>query len=256
MASQYRQFITIDSIILDYLTDSEQSNSKYFKLWHLAFRGMEMLGIDFFYQVKSVKLPILSNKTVALPADYLNYQKVGVLNAAGEVIPLKYNNQLTTYADLQSDRVAKTQDNTLFDLYIASTPIFYNYWNGNVFINLYGCPSGSPFVGDFKIDNANGVILLGENFGYDYLILEYIASPVEGEDYFIPMQFREALIAWLAWKDIQNLPSTRRGNLGDKQLRRHDFYNERRLANARYNPLYLQQAYELNLEMQRLTVKA
>lgn len=254
--SQKRQYISIDTCITDYLNESEQSVQKYFKLWHLCFRGMEMLGLDFFYQIKSVKLPVLSNKTVMLPADYLSYQKVGVLNAQGEVIPLKYNDKLTTFADLRTTRLEDTVDNTLSTLYLGSTPIFYNYWNGDVFINLYGVPSGAPFVGGFKIDNTNGVILLDENFGYDYIIIEYVSSPKEGDDYYIPVQFREAMIAWLAWKDIANIPSSRRGNLGDKRDRRHEFYNERRLANARWKPLLLSEAYELNLEMSRMTVKA
>lgn len=256
MASQHRQFISLDSCITDYLTESEQSNHRYFKMFHLAFRGMEILGIDFFYQIKSVKLPVLATKTVPLPPDYLNYQKVGVLNAVGEVIPLKFNSKLTTYADLLPGRLTKTVDDTLFDLYIASTPVFYNYWNGDVYVNLYGCPSGAPFVGGFKIDESNGVILLDENFGYEYIILEYVSSPQEGQEYYIPIQFREALIAWMAWKDIANLPATRRGNLGDKRDRRHEFFNERRLANARYRPLYLEQAYELELEMTRMALKA
>lgn len=256
MASQHRQFITLDSCITDYLTESEQSNHRYFKMFHLAFRGMEILGIDFFYQIKSVKLPVLATKTVSLPPDYLSYQKVGVLNAVGEVIPLKFNSKLTTYADLLPGRLTKTVDDTLFDLYIASTPVFYNYWNGDVYVNLYGCPSGAPFVGGFKIDDSNGVILLDENFGYEYIILEYISSPQEGQEYYVPIQFREALIAWIAWKDIANLPTTRRGNLGDKRDRRHEFFNERRLANARYRPLYLEQAYELELEMTRMALKA
>ena len=66
-------YITIDSVVNDYLDESEQSNHKYFKLWQLAFRGMEQLGLDFFYQVKSVKLPVdATNQTVLLPADYIN----------------------------------------------------------------------------------------------------------------------------------------------------------------------------------------
>jgi hypothetical protein len=217
---------------------------------------MEMLGLDFFYSIKSVKLPILANKTVMLPADYLNYQKVGVLNSVGEVIPLKYNDKLTTYADLNPNRISKTEDNTLFEFYSSSSPVFYNYWNGDAYVNLYGVPSGAPFVGGFKIDNTNGVILLDENFGYDYIIMEYVSSPIQGEEYYIPVQFREAMIAWLAWRDIANIPSTRRGNLGDKRDRRHEFFNERRLANARWKPLYLAQAYEMNLEMTRMVVKA
>lgn len=256
MAAQNRQFILLDSIITDFLVETEQSNHKYFKLFHLAFRGYEQLGLDFFYQIKSVKLPVLANKTVAIPADYLNYQKVGVFNAAGEVIPLKYNDKLSTYADLSPNRLSKTVDNTLFDLYVASNPIFYNYWNGDVFTNLYGVPSGAPFVGGFKIDNTNGVILFDENFGYNYIVLEYVSSPLEGEDYYLPVQFREAMIAWLLWKDSNAKSIRSHMALGNKRDYRHEFYNERRLANARYNPLYLDQAYELNLEMTRMCVKA
>ena len=256
MAAQNRQFITVDSIITDYLVESEQSNHKYFKLFHLCFRGMEMLGLDFFYQIRSVKLPVLANKTVMLPPNYLNYTKCGVYNSVGEIIPLKYNDKLTTYADLLPNRIERTQDNTLFELILTNTPIWFNYWNGDVFVNLYGMPSGSPLVGSFKIDNANGVILLDENFGYEYIALEYIASPLEGEEYYVPVQFREAMIAWLAWKDSTAVPSRTHVSLGDKAAKRHEFYNERRLANARWKPLYLAQAYEWQLENTRMTVKA
>lgn len=257
MTAQNRQFITLDSTIVDYCLESEQSYvHKYPKLFNLGFRGMEMLGLDFFYQIRSVKLPVLANKTVILPANYLNYTKCGVYNSVGEIIPLKYNDKLTTYADLMPTRLQQTQDDTLFELILTNTPIWFNYWNGDVFVNLYGMPSGSPFVGSFKIDNANGVILLDENFGYEYIALEYIASPLEGQDYYIPVQFREAMIAWLSWKDSTAVPSRTHVSLGDKAAKRKEFYNERRLANARWKPLYLAQAYEWQLENTRMTVKA
>lgn len=67
--SSHTSYITIDSVILDYMNEAELSQQKYFKLWHLAFRGMEDLGMDFFYRVQAVKLPINANKTVTLPAD-------------------------------------------------------------------------------------------------------------------------------------------------------------------------------------------
>lgn len=257
MSAQNINFILLDSIIVDYCLETEQSYvHKYTKLFNLAFRGMEQMGLDFFYKIMSVKLPVLANKTVMLPANYLNYTKCGVYNSVGEIIPLKYNDKLTTYADLLPNRIDKTQDNTLFELMLTNTPIWFNYWNGDVFVNLYGMPSGSPLVGSFKIDNANGVILLDENFGYDYIALEYIASPQEGCDYYVPIQFREAMIAWLAWKDSTAVPSRTHVSLGDKAAKRHEFYNERRLAGARWKPLYLEQAYEWQLENTRMTVKA
>jgi hypothetical protein len=256
MSNLQQGWITIDTVIKDYLDESEQSNHKYFKCFNLAFRGMEQLGLDFFYNIKSVKLPVNPNQTVELPLDYVNYTKVGVFNDIGEVIPLTYNSKLTTFADLFPDRLDRVTDNTLYNYYSPQNAIFYNYYNGAGYGNIYGLPSGSPFVGNFKIDAKNSLILLNDTFYYKYIVLEYIASPTEGEEYFIPVQFREALLAYIAWRDIANVPSSRKGSLGDKRDRRHEFYNERRLAQARFRPFYLDAAYELNLESQRLTVKA
>ena len=53
-----------------------------------------------------------------------------------------------------------------------------------------------------------------------------------------------------------NFTKYKKGNLGDKRERERNFYNQRRLANAQFKPLYLMQAYEWNLENQRMTVKA
>lgn len=252
---QHQQWIPIDECINNYLDESEQSIHKFYKLWNLAFRLMTEMGLDFFYAVKSLKLPINANLTVTLPPDYLTYTKVGVFNNVSEVIPLYYNNNLTLFQDLLSTRQQSTEDNTLFNLYNWGNLIFYNYWDGSNFSQLYGIPSGAPFVGGFKIDNANGIILLSENFAYSYICLEYIASPKEGEQYYVPIQFKEAMIAGLAWLDIRSLPNSRKGNGGDKQSRRHEYYNQRRLAKARYEPFDLQQAYEWHLRNERSAVK-
>jgi hypothetical protein len=247
---------TVDECINSYIDESEQSIHKFYKLWQLSFRLMTELGLDFFYQIKSVKLPINSNLTVTLPPDFLQWSKVGVLNEVGEIVPLRYNDKLTFYAEFSPDRFQKTQDDTLFNLFQFNTPIWYNFWNGFNFTQIYGLPSGAPFVGGFKIDRNNGVILLNENFGYAYLMLEYLSAPQEGQQYYIPIQFKEAMIAGLAWLDIRSLPSSRRGNLGDKRDRRHEFYNQRRLGWARYRPFSLIEAYEWSLSNQRLSVKA
>lgn len=254
--SEHQGWITIDECINSYIDEAELSIHKFYKLWQLSFRLMTDLGLDFFYQIKSVKLPINPNLTVDLPSDFLQWSKIGVLNEIGEIVPLKYNDKLTFYGEFSSDRFEKTQDNTLFNLFQFNTPIWYNFWNGFNFTQIYGLPSGAPFVGSFKIDRNNGIILLNENFGYSYLMIEYLAAPQEGQQYYIPIQFKEAMIAGLAWLDIRSIPSSRRGNLGDKRDRRHEFYNQRRLGWARYRPFNLIEAYEWSLSNQRLSVKA
>ena len=255
--SQVRNYITIDSVINDYIDESEQSVHKYAKLYNIAVRGMEKLGLDFFYKIRSVKIPIdTTNFTAQLPNDYISYTKIGVLNSVGEIIPLKFNNKMTYYADQQPDRLELTQDNTLATWYQRDLPLWFNYWDGYGFQNIYGLPSGSPFVGSFNIDDSNGVVLLNQYFYYSYLMIEYLSSGNPDEPFRIPIQFREALLSFLAWRDIASMPSTRKGNLGDKRDRKQEFYNQRRIANAQFKPLYLMQAYEQNLDTQRMTVKA
>jgi len=253
--AQHQPYITLESVLQDYLGEGEYSVHKYFKCWHLAFRGFEQLGLDFFYKVQSVKLPINSNYTVTLPADYLNWTKVGVLNSKGEIIPMYYNDKLTTYADLLPDRLTKTEDDTLINNNDWGLNTWANYWNGAAYTNIYGVPSGQPFVGSFKIDTENGVILLNESFAYDYLMLEYVASPVQGQEYYIPVQFREALIAWLWWKDSKAV-SVRRGQVGINRDLEKSFNTERRNAIARWKPIRKSEIYQASQEQTRLAVKS
>ncbi|MCE9537884.1 MAG: hypothetical protein K8R85_01520 [Bacteroidetes bacterium] len=256
MAQQNRQYVTIDSIVNDYIEQSEQSAHKYFKLWQLAFRGMERLGINFFYQIRSVKLPLNPNKTVTLPNDFINYTKIGVLNSAGEIAILKYNPKQTFLGDQMPNREQMVVDDSVQTYSEWNANFFFNYWNGTSYTNQYGFPSGGVDIGSFNIDNTNGVILLNQHFNYDYLMVEYISSPNPDEDYQVPVQFREALVAWLGWQEIMYMPNTRKGALGDKRDRRNNFFNERRLAIAEYSPFRLEDAYELSQTATRLVPKA
>jgi hypothetical protein len=256
MSAQNRQWISLDEPITDYMNEAELSQVKYFKIWHLGFRAITELGLDFFYTIKSVKLPVNANLTVTLPADYLNYSKVGVLNQQGEIIPMGVNNNLTTAFDLLPTRLEQTQDDTIPTQLNEQGVWWFNYWNGYAFGPVYGLPSGTPYIGSFKIDNANGVIVLSENFSYPYVMLEYVSSPSVGGDYYVPIQFKEAVIAYLRWKDIISIPVKTRPQQANVEMRRRDFYNERRLAISRYNPVRLPELYEWSLQNQRLTVKA
>lgn len=256
MPIQHLQWISVEECITSYMDEAELSNHKYFKLWHIAFRGLTELGLDAFYVVKSVKLPVNANLTVTLPADYLSYSKVGVLNQQGEIITMSVNNNLTVAFDLSPNRLEQTQDNSIPTQLSQNGIWWFNWWNGNGYSNIYGLPSGSPFIGSFKIDNANGVIVLSENFSYPYVMLEYTASPQEGGEYYLPIQFKEALIAYLRWKDNISINVKTHVANSNIQMRRHDYFNERRLAIARYDPIVLPDLYQWNLQNQRITIKA
>lgn len=261
--AQHLPYITLNSVVSDYLTESEQSITKKFKVWQIAYRGLEQLGMDAFYRIKSVKLPINANLTVTLPADYMNWSKVGVLNSQGAIIPLNYNENFTTYADLLPDRVEKTTDNTLlgaeWSTGIWGGGTWVNYWNGYAYTNIYGVPSGGPIVGSFKVDVENGVIILNHHYSesYEYIILEYMASPIpsEGQDYYLPVQFREALIAWISWKDGKAKSVRSHMQLGTNRDNERQFFRERRNAIARWKPTRIMEIYQASQEMSRQAIK-
>lgn len=246
-------YITVDSVIQDFLSEGEYSQNRYFKTFHSAFRGMDNLGIDFFYRIQSVKLPVNANFTVTIPPNCINVTKVGILNDNGAIIPLWNNPNMTTYADLLPDRIEKTNDHESLWMEWNSNA-FFNVWNNGAYSNVYGVPSGEPHVGEFKVDMDNGVILLGQHFRRDYIMLEYLASPQEGQEYYIPIQFREALIAWLWWKDSKAI-AVRRGQIGIMRDLKSTFYRERANAIAQWKPSTILDKYQVSQEQSRLAVK-
>lgn len=254
--SEHLAYISLDSCITDYMGEAELSNTKYKKLFDLAFRIMDTLGLDFFYEIRTFKLPINSNLTVTVPPNCLNIIKCGILNGAGEIVPFNSNNKLTTYADLLSNRIEKVQDNTIFNWNLTiNGGWWYNYWANGTYTNLYGLPSGAPFIGSYKYDSVNGIIVLDVNNQFDYAMVECLVSPQQGEEYYIPIQFREALIAGMAWLDIRSMPTSRKGNLSDKRDRERVFEKERKRAIARYSPFKIEEAYQSSLEQTRYALK-
>ena len=71
----------------------------------------------------------------------------------------------------------------------------------------------------------------------------------------IPVQFREALIAWMYWKDGNAKSIKSNMQIANKRDWRHEFYNERRNAIARWKPIRLQEQMQTRLETQRLAIK-
>ena len=256
MADQHGNQITVDSCVNDYLNESEQSIHKYAKLYHISFQCLDDLGIDFFYQVKSIKLLVNDNKSVDLPSDYLNYVRVGIPNAAGELIPLTVNEKLTTFNAGNPSRLLDIASNQVGSQTSISSPTAPTLYQGSSSSGNYGVSFAGLPGGQFNIDTASNVILLDPSFSYPQIIMDYVASPMEGEECYIPMQFRQAMITWLAWKDIVNIPSSRKGNLGDKRDRRHEYFEARRKAIRQYNPFHLDQFYIASQQNERLVVKS
>lgn len=239
------KWVPLAEVIYQYIDQARLSNADYRRLWAIGVRGVEEMGMDVYSIPKTAKLPVNANKTVNLPSDYVGFSKVGIFNAKGEVATLRRNIGLSSYKIQQSDRLTSNTDNTTGNTYRLQDLAYVNYFDGARYVNIFGVGSVLNNAGDYDIAEEEGLIYLGNDYDFDYVVLEYLSSPADDVDYKIPVQVREAVLAFIAWKDIEHLPLGRRASLGDKQLRRKEYYNQKRLANLRENPILLWDANEV-----------
>lgn len=250
------KYINIESIIYDYIDQAELTSSHYLRLWNIARRGLVDLNISVAGEPKTMVLNVLPNKTVELPKDYVTWVKVGVFNERNEIATLKYNYNLSNYAVYDSSRLTLTEDAATNGPGYTISNMYNNfYFNGGAY-SLFGVPYGTDYLGSFKVAEEQGVIILSSDFESDYVVMEYMCSPVENSDYLISVNFAEALIAWIAWKDIQYKPSGRRATGEEKRYRRKDFYQEKKNSIARESPFRIQDFSEIIRQGYRLSIKS
>lgn len=250
------QFVLVEDVVKQYIDQARLTMAEFRRLYSLAFRGLELLGMDIFFRPKTVKLKVNPNMTVDLPEDYIKYTKIGVLNAKGEVATLERNTNLTSYRINEADRASVNVDRASDTSRISDLVYLNFYYEGTGIVNLYGVGSTLQQLGHFDIDEDQGLIYLDNEFTYDYIILEYISSPQEDATFKIPIQVRECLIAYLAWKDIEYMPTSRKVNPTEKRMRRQEYYNERRLAKDRMMPFIKWEANSIIRMNEKSAVKA
>jgi hypothetical protein len=256
MAKDTAKWVCLSEVIYQYIDQARLSNADYRRLWTIGVRGVEEMGMDVYGTTKTVKLAINANKTVTLPSDYIGFSKVGIFNQKGEVSTLRRNKNLSSYKITQTDRLTSNTDNSTGNTYRLQDLAFVNYFDGARYVNIFGTGSVLNAAGEFDVDEEQGLIYLDNEYGYDYVVLEYLSSPADDADYKIPVQIRESVLAFIAWKDIEHLPLGRRASLGDKQLRRKEYYNQKRNANLRENPVMLWDANEVIRMGSKLVAKS
>jgi hypothetical protein len=191
------------STIVAYFIDAHGKSMKDFdKCWILAFRALTDLNYSIAALPKSVRLPVQPNMTVQLPDDCLMWSKIGVLDQDGRINTIKINNSLTTLRDENPNRLQYiTPDvNTSLDS-LFSAPFFFNYYNNGIFYNMFfGVQNGYLQFGECRIDEKERLIILGLNFKYNEILIEYVSAPEKDGDYVVDTVLQEAIIAFIEWK--------------------------------------------------------
>lgn len=240
--TKYTKLKTIVSYALD---EAEKSMGDFDRAWIFAFRALCEIGFNIAFEPMTVRLPVNEgNLTVTLPAGYIKWTKIGILNASGEVAYLRRNTSLTKWRDNNPNRLTNIfPDIPDQDIgWLAQSPYFFNYYFGNTYTPYFGFGNGLITYGDFDVDETNNVIVLGTTYQYADILLEYIGSPQCNGDYEIQTVCQEAVIAFILWKF----------KVGSEQ----SFYLRLIEARRKLKPITLQEIQQAIRENQKYSLKA
>lgn len=194
-------YTPLKTIISYYLDEVNSSIGSFDQCWILGLRGLTLMNFQVSGQTKTVRLPVLPNRTVPFPADLLSWTKIGILDDKGQINTLRINNALTTFRDNNPNRLEDLTPNVNSSIgTIALVPFYSNYYYGGGVYQLFGVGNGVITYGDCKVDEKNRVIILSPDFKYDSIMLEFFSSPERDDDYQVPTCLQEAIIAFIKWK--------------------------------------------------------
>jgi hypothetical protein len=188
--------------IVDYTLDElKKSDGDRDQFWVLAFRALIDLMYDISAQPITFRLPVNSNMTVNFPPGCIAWTKIGILNNNGEISTLKINNALTSWKDLNPNRLTDlTPDITDSLPTLIQSPFYLNYFYDGVYQPLFGVGGGLIQYGDIRVDEENRVVILQKDFKYQQILFECIYSPQKDGDYKVPLALQEAIISFIKWK--------------------------------------------------------
>lgn len=201
MSDEIGKYTPLKTVVAYFSDQYDKSEGDQDKYWLLGLRALVDLNYEISAEPRTVRLPVLKNLTVPFPADCISWTKIGLLDANGQMVTLKINNGLTTFRDLNPDRLellTPNINNTVTAL--SGANLFLNYYYMNNYYNLFGLGNGLVQYGECTVDDANQVVVLDPRFQYDSIMFEYISSPQKNEDYMVETALQEAVIAFIEWK--------------------------------------------------------
>ncbi len=191
----------LKDVVALFLDETDKSEGDQDRAWILAWRGLEKLHYNIRAEPKTVRLPVNGNKTVNVPVAYVSWCKVGILNQNGELVTLRVNKALTTYADNSPNRLSLLTPD-IVNGWMGSNDIPYlNFYNNGLYQTYFGVgQTGVATYGSCNIDETNNIIILEPDFSYNEVLFEYISSPEKDFDYQVDTRLKEAIISFIKWK--------------------------------------------------------
>ena len=262
--------VKLSQIVRDFIITSDgddyANNVSDSTIRNFALRGIREIGFDLGKKIKSLKLTInSSNNTIALPDDFVDMSKLGVVGSDGVLYVfgqnknLNMSRRLQTAADTSLDDEGKN-GTSLTDVFDAGPMnilanqiadrvddktataglgsadagnidyyVFDNYLYEGGVGRLYGA-GGGHLAGEYRINLDQNRIEIDTDNSYTEVVMEYVADEARSSDPEVHVYAEEALRSYIYYKIIERKSSV---PMGEKQRARAEYYNERRKANAR-----------------------
>jgi len=203
MSTDIGKYVPLKQVVSYYLDEMKKSYAEFDPCWILAFRALISMGFSVAFEPKTIRIPLNANLTANLPADYLNWTKIGVQDSDGGFSTLAINNALTKYADNSPQRIEKIEQIQVNDSVglLSNSPAFVNYFYNGTYFTLFGIGGGLIQHGSCNVDEVNRVIIFPPDFRFESVLFEYIFSPQRDNDYQIQTCLQEAVIAFIKWKN-------------------------------------------------------
>jgi len=217
--------VSLEQIVTDFVfsidSDDYVNNVSDTMVRNLALRGIRDLGFDIMKRIKAANLNVSATNTVTLPADYVDLLKIGIVGEDGLVYVFgenKNKNLLSNYAGNLPDYLLGYSDF-----------IYRNFVNSTTDGRLYGY-GGGHYSGEYRINLGENRIELTLGTGTDTVYIEYIADEALAANPSVHVYAEQAIRAYIYYHLVErksNVPAV------EKARARQEYYNERRLANAR-----------------------
>jgi hypothetical protein len=203
------KYATLDYIVRNVIVSLEESSLRRYQTYlQYCIRGVRELNLFAGSVPKTVHLPMLANKAINLPSDYVKYVKIGIC-INGRIVTLGLDDSLClndNYGECGDplEVVIANLDNNNYSWLAYGYP-FLSYYHNNQWVEgLFGVGGGFNSRGYYKENPEKNQIQFTSNVPSTEIILEYISDGVrEDGSAVVPMEAVEYLINFVHWKRVE-----------------------------------------------------
>lgn len=215
--------VTIRYIVMSVLNRiQDYSMKQYLRLCQIAIEGFseEFALFHIGNSLEVVYLHMSAAKSVALPADFIDYTKIGVpINGKLQVLTKHDNLLLPRIFDDTGEEVGNMDAG---DEEGISNAIFFSdhFRNGQFIGGLYGLPGGIDQA-YYRVDMENRQIVFSGSTPRSEIVLEYISTGLKPDgSSLIPREVVAPLRAYVLWQMVEN---DTRIAYNEKERRKREF---------------------------------